>query len=151
MVRVPCPISVLATRIRTPVLVSSSAASDASITSPPPVNPAPWKKSESPIPRRVPAQARRLRAKSVLRTASRNTARALQSRPSFCPVAVVSPGRSAFLSRSRTGSMRSCSAIRSMWASIANCVWGAPNPRKAPFGGVFVWTTRPFTSTWSHR
>jgi hypothetical protein len=25
-----------------------------------------------------------------------------------------------------------------MWTSAANSVWGAPNPRKAPFGGVLV-------------
>ena len=41
IVRVPCPISVLATRIRTPAGVVSSAAREASITSPLPVNPEP--------------------------------------------------------------------------------------------------------------
>ena len=32
----------------------------------------------------------------------------------------------------------SASAIRSTCISAANSIWGAPNPRKAPFGGVFV-------------
>jgi hypothetical protein len=34
--------------------------------------------------------------------------------------------------------MPSRSAIRLRWISAANSVCGAPNPRKAPFGGVFV-------------
>jgi len=89
------PISVDATRMRAPVSVSSREAFEASFTSPPPVNPDPWKKSASPIPRRVPLQAFRLRRKSERRTASRRTRSALVSGPSLWPVAVVSPGRSA--------------------------------------------------------
>ena len=95
------------------------------------------------MPRFVPASALRRLAKSVRFTASRSTSRALQSAPSVWPVAVVSPGRSAFRSRSLTGSRPSCSAMRSMCTSTANCVCGAPNPRNAPFGGVFVIITRP--------
>ncbi len=53
------------------------------------------------MPRFVPASALRRLAKSVRFTASRSTSRALQSAPSVWPVAVVSPGRSAFRSRSR--------------------------------------------------
>ena len=47
--------------------------------------------------------------------------------------------------------MPSASAMRSMCTSAANSVCGAPNPRNAPFGGVFVMTTRPLTRTWSQR
>ncbi len=28
--------------------------------------------------------------------------------------------------------------MRLMWSSAANSDWGAPKPRKAPLGGVFV-------------
>src|SRR5207244_3757930 len=85
----PCPISVEATRMRAPDSVSSSDAFDASLTSPPPVNPEPWKKSASPIPRFEHASSRRRRRKSVRRTASLRTFRALVSRPSFWPVAAA--------------------------------------------------------------
>ena len=54
MVRVPWPISVLATRMRAPRAVSSSDAFEASLTSPPPVKPEPWKNSDRPMPRLVP-------------------------------------------------------------------------------------------------
>ncbi len=95
------------------------------------------------MPRLLPASARRFRLKSVRFTARRSTARALVSLPRRWPVAVVSPGLKALTSRRRTGSRPSCSAIRSMCTSVANCVCGAPNPRNAPFGGVLVITTRP--------
>ncbi len=76
------------------VSVSSSAAFDASFTSPPPVNPEPWKKSDSPMPAvRAPrtraACARKPRAPH--RLAQHRRARC-ESRPSLWPVAVVSPG-----------------------------------------------------------
>ena len=45
----------------------------------------------------------------------------------------------------------SCSAMRSMCTSTANCVCGAPKPRNAPFGGVFVIIARPRMRTWSQR
>ena len=151
IVRVPWPISVLATRIRAPRPVSASDAFDASFASPPPVKPEPWKKSESPIPRLVCASARRRRLKPVRFTASRSTCSALQSRPRRWPVAVVSPGRSALISRTRTGSSPSSAAMRSMWTSAANCVCGAPKPRNAPFGGVFVIVARPRMRMWSQR
>ena len=77
-------------------------------------------------------------ANPVRRTASRSTGSALVSSGSTWPVAVVSPGFIAFFARSVTGSMPSASAMRSMCTSTANCVCGAPNPRNAPFGGVFV-------------
>ena len=47
-------ISVDATRIFAPRAVNSSDAFDASFTSPPPVNPEPWKNSARPMPRFVP-------------------------------------------------------------------------------------------------
>ena len=59
MVRVPWPISVLPTRIRTPFAVSSSAASEASLVSPLPVKPDPWKTSDTPMPRPLPRHRRR--------------------------------------------------------------------------------------------
>ena len=56
----------------------------------------------------------------------------------FWPVGSVSPGASAFLSRSSTGSSSSAPASLSIWASAAKQVWTAPNPRIAPQGGLFV-------------
>ena len=47
--------------------------------------------------------------------------------------------------------MPSRSAMRSMCTSIANKVCGAPKPRKAPFGGVFVRTTRPSMRVFAQR
>ena len=94
IVRVPWPISVLATRIRAPRSVSASDAFDASLISPPPVKPEPWKNSERPRPRDVfgrvrlasrPREPRERLApllKSVRFTASRSTCSALQSLPS---------------------------------------------------------------------
>ena len=149
-VRAPWPISVLAVRMRTPRRVSSSEAFDASFTSPAPVNPHPWKKRDRPMPRPVPASAVRRSRKPVRATASSSTRRALQSGPITWPVAVRSPGRSALTRRTRTGSRPAASAIRSMWISAASSVCGAPNPRKAPFGGVLVIATRPDTRTWGH-
>ena len=84
-------------------------------------------------------------------TASFSTWRALVSSLRNWPVAVVSPGRSALISRSRTGSMPNASATRSMCTSMANCVCGAPKPRKAPLGGVFVIMARPSIRVFSQR
>jgi hypothetical protein len=44
--------------------------------------------------------------------------------------------------RITSGSSPTASASRSICISAANSVCGAPKPRKAPFGGVFVITTR---------
>ena len=38
-----------------------------------------------------------------------------------------------------------------MWTSTANCVCGAPKPRNAPLGGVWVIIARPRMRTWSQR
>ena len=64
---------------------------------------------------------------------------------SVCPVAVVSPRRRRFFRRSSSGSIPSVRATRSMCRSIAQIVCGAPKPRKAPFGGVFVATASAST------
>ncbi len=40
--------------------------------------------------------------------------------------------------------------MRSQCSSAANSVWGAPNPRKAPLGGVFVATMHARTRTFGH-
>ncbi len=56
----------------------------------------------------------------------------------FCPVGSVSPGASAFRSRSSTGSSPSSAASLSIWASDAKHVCTAPNPRIAPQGRLFV-------------
>jgi hypothetical protein len=103
------------------------------------------------MPRFVPRSSRRLRQKSLRSTAAARTAPAEQSSFITCPVGVVSPGCSTLISRSRSESIPICSAIRSMCTSAANCDCGAPNPRNAPLGGVFVITTRPRIRTWSHR
>jgi hypothetical protein len=47
--------------------------------------------------------------------------------------------------------MRSVRAMRSMWRSIAQIVCGAPKPRNAPFGGVFVATACASIETCSQR
>ena len=47
--------------------------------------------------------------------------------------------------------MPSASASRSIWTSAANSVCGAPNPRNAPFGGVFVRVARARIRTFGQR
>ena len=54
------------------------------------------------------------------------------------PVGSVSPGASAFSSRSSTGSSPSAAASLSICASAAKHVCTAPKPRIAPHGGLFV-------------
>jgi hypothetical protein len=112
---VPCPISVDAVRIRTrPSALSSIDATDASLTSPEPVKPAPCQASARPIPDAVrsrsvrsdepgidpePARDRRaapVRFRMWLNSAA-SAARSSTSSPatlsrSSCPVGVVSPG-----------------------------------------------------------
>ena len=58
------------------------------------------------------------------------------------PVAVVSPVRYALRERISRGEMPSASAIRLRCVSTANAACGAPKPRKAPLGGVFVMAAR---------
>ena len=83
-------------------------------------------------------RALRVEVRAAHRLVEHQRARCESSR-SIWPVAVVSPGRSAFdLAERAPESMPSASAMRSMCTSTANSVCGAPNPRKAPFGGVFV-------------
>ena len=54
------------------------------------------------------------------------------------PVGSVSPGASAFNSRSSTGSMSRAAASLSICASAAKQVCTAPKPRIAPHGGLLV-------------
>ena len=54
------------------------------------------------------------------------------------PVGSTEPVRSAFRRRSSSGSIPSTAASLSIWASKANVTCGAPNPRIAPQGGLFV-------------
>ena len=59
------------------------------------------------------------------------------------PVGVTSPSRYIQRSRSSAGETPSASAARATWSSAANSTCGAPKPRKAPLGGVFVAMARP--------
>ena len=153
IVRVPWPISVLATRMRAPRSVSASEAFDASLTSPPPVNPEPWKNSESPMPRLRAARAPvapPLEVGPLHRLAQHLSALQSRAKP------LAGGGRVARTERVRSRARapdrgRARSAMRSMCTSTANCVCGAPNPRKAPLGGVLVITARPRMRTWSQR
>ena len=56
------------------------------------------------------------------------------------------PVATTFRSRSSTGSMPSSRASLSMFASCAKHTCGAPNPRIAPQGGLFVYTAVPSSS-----
>ena len=88
-------------RMRAPVAVSSSDAFEASFISPPPVKPGAVEEQRQADARvRCPATAGASSSNRDRFTASRSTGSALASLPSVWPVAVVSPGRSAFISRS---------------------------------------------------
>ena len=63
----------------------------------------------------------------------------------------MSPGSSAFRSRSSTGSIPSSAASRSICASAAKHVCTAPKPRIAPHGGLFVYTAVASISALSTR
>ncbi len=147
---VPWPMSVLAASTRTrPSGVSSSAAREASFTSPEPVKPEPWKNVASPRPRRAaPGRAfacacsARFACQSDAASASSTRASSPGSSFSNCPVGSRSPACRKFLRRSATGSSPSSFAARSMCISMAKIVCGAPNPRNAPYGGAFVNTAR---------
>ena len=70
---------------------------------------------------------------------------------STCPVGVVSPSTYTFRRRISSGLSPTASASRFRWVSAANSVCGAPNPRNAPFGGVFVRVTRERIRTFGQR
>src|SRR4030043_953862 len=57
---------------------------------------------------------------------------------STCPVMEIDPSSEAFFRRSSTGSIPSLPAIISKWDSMAQVIWGIPNPRKAPPLGLLV-------------
>ena len=67
------------------------------------------------------------------------------------PVGVVSPSRYTQRRRRSSGDASSASAMRLICISAANSVCGAPKPRKAPLGGVFVAIARPVIRTFGHR
>src|SRR5881396_2522199 len=76
------------------------------------------------------------------RRAVSSTNSALTLSVSFWPVAVVSPRRNIHLRRRSTLDIPRRSATCSTISSAAKSDCGAPKPRKAPFGGVFVATAR---------
>ena len=178
-VSVPWPMSVDAVRIRKRGFFPdgprnmSIATRPFSLRSPEPVKPAPCRKTLAPMPRALrgaepPGAARRSSAETGRAGAPGPSAARFLSHPlaflasstqrwtptdSFrnWPVGVVSPTRRRFFSRSSSGSADSSRAIRSMCRSIAQIVCGAPKPRKAPFGGVFVATATASIATCSQR
>ena len=59
-----------------------------------------------------------------------------------CPTAIVCALWMKFRRRNSSGASPTASATRSRWRSSAKTLCGAPNPRKAPWGGAFVATAR---------
>ena len=111
------------------------------------------KPTAKPTPRRTPSPCVVLPAPPGSRSGSRGSGSggggssaaaaritsAVGSEPSIrCPVGSMSPGASAFSSRSSTGSIPSAAASLSICASPAKQVCTAPKPRIAPHGGLFV-------------
>ena len=62
-------------------------------------------------------------------------------------MAIVDPRRTMLRRRTTSESSPSVAAIFSMCSSAAKSVCGAPNPRNAPFGGVWVATALARTRT----
>ena len=145
-----------------PSSVSSRLATDASLTSPEPVKPAPCQASARPMPDavraaigpalahgarlrvacgRTPMPPRRPRAPRSRRRSRAAPGRSASRRPRGRPSAGA--GRAATASRA--------SAMRLTCISAANSVCGAPKPRKAPLGGVLVAIARPVMRTFGHR
>jgi hypothetical protein len=137
------------------------------------VKPAPWRNTLAPMPRAFrdaepPGAGRRRIADTGRAAAAGPSVARFLSQPlallassthrwtptdSFrnWPVGVVSPTRRRFFSRRASGSADNSRAMRSMCLSIAQIVCGAPKPRKAPFGGVFVATATASIATCSQR
>ncbi len=160
IVFVPWPISVDAVRIR---IAPSAGQLEARrrepiFASPEPVNPAPCQASASPMPRAVRSRAgraasarRAARAPSAPGRARTRPPRRRARGPPRRRRSRAGPGRVGVTSRragrrsgagSRAGEIPSASATRLTWISAANSACGAPKPRNAPFGGVFVVTAR---------
>ena len=157
-----------------PSAVSSSDTTEASLTSPEPVNPAPCHASASPMPRRdrgrrpvrsgepgtVPEPARSAAVARGPRPQPLELAGlggALEDLLAGDAVAQDLAGRASCrragrrsAGGSRAGDSPSASAIRLRWVSAANSVCGAPNPRNAPLGGVFVRVARARMRTFGH-
>src|SRR3569832_1846299 len=81
-----------------------------------------------------------------LSTTSRHSCAPTDSRM-VCPVAVTEPSLIRFFFFSVRESIPRTSAIFSQWSSAAISVCGAPKPRNAPLGGVFVARTFDRTRT----
>ena len=130
-----------ATRIRAPCAVSASDAFEASFTSPLPVKPEPWKNSDE-ADAAVGARRSAVALAAVSRCAS-PPSRSTCERAAVVAERLAGRGRVAGPERVRSRGAApdrcpSASAMRSMCTSTANCVCGAPKPRNAPLGGVFV-------------
>ena len=116
------------------------------------VLPIPYQSAAMPTPRRrVPGLARAASASArssvqLGRSASRHSASPALARSSW-PVAVRSPARSAFRSRSSSGSIPRRSASSSRRGSVAAAACGTPKPRNAPATGPVVWIARVVAST----
>src|SRR5438876_2419783 len=125
---------------------ASSAIVPWSFFSPLPVKPEPWKTNDRPRPRRTVGRLDGWTVDAALSAAS-NTSSEPTLSVSFWPVAVVSPTRNIHLRRRSTLDIPSRSATCSTISSAANSDWGAPKPRNAPLGGVFVATARAWMGT----
>ncbi len=67
------------------------------------------------------------------------------------PLAILSPSRCRWRSLNSTGSAPIAWAICSICESIAKIVWGATGARYAAMLGLWVSTSKPFTSKFGHR
>ena len=103
-------------------------------------DPAPRPRPRRPFPRvlgALPGRIRSPRARAMTHSSTPTLSR------SDLPVTVVEPTVIARARLKASGSSPSFAARRSMCRSIAQIVCGAPKPRNAPFGGVFVATAIP--------
>ena len=90
-----------------------------------------------PMPRPEPGAAARFAFQPVLlATSSRHSANAQV--PTAATSGIVSPVRIAFTRRRSIGSMPSASAAMFICDSVAKSACGAPSPRIAPAGALFV-------------
>ena len=161
-VNAPWPISVELTRTMPPGRPGASqsrsiAARALMRASPSPVKAAPCAKKETPMPYQLFAPGfprlhcfhcspNRQRSSDFSSTAGEPTLHF-----STWPVGVVSPWTRQFFNRNSCGVMPAAAARASMWLSSPQMACGAPKPRNAPEGTVFVRATRPLTKTWSQR
>jgi len=125
--------------------------------SPSPVKPEPWAKNARPTPYHVLAPAlpcvQRLSFWSNLErcSASLSTEGEPTLSVSTMPVGVVSPACRQFFSRNSCGAMPSAPAQRSICDSMPHVACGAPKPRNAPDGKVWVRPVSPLMWTFAQR